>query len=120
VRKANFLSVLIEQSALSGTINFIPYRYLLDAQLTNERLTVSFIKPLVDIPVNMIREVKPIKTITMFGIKITYQAKPHLLKVFYLRTRKYQQWANAFAALGITVQAPSGWFDFDLLDYFRQ
>jgi hypothetical protein len=71
-----FLSVLIEQSSLSGTINFIPYRYLLDAQLTNERLTVSFIKPLVDIPVNSIREVKQIKTITMFGIKITYQAKP--------------------------------------------
>ncbi len=112
--------MLIEQSSLSGTINFIPYRYLLDAQLTTERLTVSFIKPLVDIPVNMIREVKQIKTITMFGIKITYQAKPHLVKVFYLRTRKYQQWAQAFEALGVSVRGPDGWFAFDWIDYFRQ
>ena len=114
------MHVLIEQGSLSGTINFIPYRYLLDAQLTNERLTVSFIKPLVDIPIDRIREVKPIKTITMFGIKITYQAKPHLVKIFYLRTRKYQQWANAFESLGINVQVPSGWFDFDVMDYVRQ
>jgi len=114
------MPVLIEQSSLSGTINFIPYRYLLDAQLTNERLTVSFIKPLVDIPVSLIREVKQIKTITMFGIRITYQAKPHLVKGFYLRTRKFQQWARAFESLGINVRAPGGWFEIDWLEYFRQ
>jgi hypothetical protein len=115
------MPILIEQSALSGNINFIPYRYLLDARLTDERLMVSLLgKPLVDLSVANILEVQQIRTIVMFGLKIKYQSKPHLSKVFYLKTREYRQWAQAFASVGVTVYEPNGWFAFDGLDYFRQ
>ena len=117
--KVASMPVLIEQSWLSGSIHFVRYRHLLDAHLTDERLTVSCLtKQVLDIPVTAILEVKQFKAITMIGLKITYQSKPHLTKVFYLQTTNHQQWADACASLGITVRAPGGWLEFDGTDYF--
>jgi hypothetical protein len=111
----------MEESFLSGTIRFTPYRLLLHVVLTHAHLTVSCLgNRIIDLPISVISEVKLFDTWLWQGFRVTYQAKPHLRKVFYITTGNDIAWGEAFTQCGITVCPAGGWFEWDGLDSLSQ
>ena len=100
---------ILHQSFLSGKLNRMSYRGLLDASLDDQALHIS--SPFSDaiIPIASIEEVKQICNIVEFGIRIRYR-DPSGAHIVAFRTRKYKVWGAAFRQLGITVIPPKGWF----------
>ena len=64
------------QTNLSGSINFTPYRHILTATLTDNEFVVSFINPIIRIPIAEIHLVEQVRNIWRFGIKVRYYYKP--------------------------------------------
>ena len=103
------MSPILHQSFLSGTLNRLSYRGLLDATLDHQALRMSSPISEVIIPIATIESVKLIRNIVEFGIRITYRDTSGRHVVGF-RTHKYKTWGNAFQQLGITVIPPKGWF----------
>jgi hypothetical protein len=104
---------ILHRSFLSGKLNGIFYRGLLDVTLQDQTFHIS--SPLGDatIAIATIEEVKQICNIVEFGIRVRYR-DPSGAHVIAFRTRKYKAWGAAFRQLGVTVIPPKGWFS-DLL-----
>ena len=103
------MTPILHQSFLSGTINRLPVRGLLDATLDSQELRLSSPVNQAIIPIATIQTVKLIRNIVEFGIRITYLDTSGRHVVGF-RTRKYKAWGAAFHQLGITVIPPKGWF----------
>jgi hypothetical protein len=103
------MTPILHQSFLSGTLNRLPIRGLLDATLDGQALRLSSPVSEAIIPIASIQTVKLIRNIVEFGIRITYHDASGL-HITGFRTRKYKAWGAAFRQLGITVIPPKGWF----------
>jgi hypothetical protein len=103
------MTPILQQSLLSGTLNRMFYRGLLDATLDDRVLRLSSPVSEAIIPVATIQTVKLICNIVEFGIRVTYR-DPSGTQVVGFRTRKYKAWGAAFHQLGIPVIPPKGWF----------
>jgi hypothetical protein len=109
--------VLMQQSGMSGTVNGIVYRHFLQAQLTTCELIVrtSVIGrlgwELLRIPVDRIQQVKQIRFLLLFGLKIYYVDENGKTKTMKWYTWRHKRWAYAFESVGISVQRYQDWFD---------
>src|SRR5215212_2583190 len=114
------MSPIIEQHMVTGSVKFVPYRALLDVVLTQDTFIVSVLgKQLAAIPITAIREIKLVRNVIMFGVKIRY-TQGSSVRVLHFRTRRYKEWGAAFQSLDVRVIPHGGWFEFETLDYFRQ
>lgn len=103
---------LIKQSWVTGKVKGIPYQGLLSVELTTQRLIFSLMLggEILDIPINSIQNVKQIRNIFSFGLKINYFDGTRMRSVRF-RTRKYKQWSSLFASMGISIIPHGGWFE---------
>ena len=103
------MTPILHQSSMSGTLNHLPIRGLLDATLDGQALRLSSPISEAIIPVARIQTVRLIRNIVEFGVRISYQdaSGSHIIG---FRTRKYKAWGAAFHQLGITIIPPNGWF----------
>jgi hypothetical protein len=108
------MTVLMEDSWMTGNVRGFHYRGLLRAVVTATDVTISLVVTklvLVRIPLTEIREVRQVRNILLFGIKISYRTR-YGLSTVTLATRHYRDWAGIFTQLGVSVKPPGGWFDF--------
>jgi hypothetical protein len=104
------MTTYMYQSLLTGKVNGIPYRGLLDVRLSDQEVLVSGpLSGTIAIPIEEIVTVKQIRNIAEFGIRINYQS-PSGVRLVGFRTRRYKAWGDAFRQLGVTVIPPHGWF----------
>lgn len=109
----------MKESFLTGRINGIPYRRLLTAELFDSRIDVSISLTgivIISLPIDKLREVKLARNIVMFGIKIRYYGERNIIKTIKLYTANFEQWAQAFQDLKVTVVPHGGWFEIDWLE----
>jgi hypothetical protein len=108
------MTALIEDSWMTGNVHGIHYRGLLRAVVTATDVTISLVVGklvLVRIPLTEIHEVRQVRTIFLFGIKISYRTR-YGLATATLATRDYRDWAAIFTQRGVSVKSHGGWFDF--------
>jgi hypothetical protein len=104
------MTTSMHQSFLTGKVNGISYRGLLDVRLSDQKVLVSGpLSGTMVIPIEAIAAVKQIRNIAEFGIRINYHS-PSGVRVVGFRTRRYTAWGDAFRQLGVTVLPPNGWF----------
>jgi hypothetical protein len=109
-RSDGSMTVNMHQSFLTGKVNGIAYRGLLEVKLSEQEVLVSGpLSGTITIPIETIVAVKQIRNIAEFGIRISYHS-PSGLRMIAFRTRKYKAWGDAFRQLSVTVIAPNGWF----------
>lgn len=96
------------------------YRRLLYAVLTDQDFSVSPVRPAVAIKLADIQSVKLIRNIFTFGFKVRYINQSKQIRILLLKSSKYDDWARAFRSRDVPVEPSQGWFEFDLVDFFRQ
>ena len=103
------MTPIIHQSFLTGTLNRLSYRGLLEATLYDKTLHISSPIREIIVPIETIQSVKLICNIIEFGVRVVYTdvSGTHIAA---FRTRNYKRWGTAFHTIGVNVIPPRGWF----------
>lgn len=103
--------ILIKQSWVTGKVQGISYRGLLGVELNKDSLIFLIAKRIIlEVPINNIQNVKQIRNIIEFGLKIRYFDNRGIQTVRF-RTRKYKEWSSLFRSLGVPIIPHGGWLE---------